>query len=232
MFSTRSWLVLASVLFAVVLVAPVGAQAATLHDQFDNQATGTGSSTPSYFYENGTGDEQAADDFTVPPGQAWQVTNVQVPGPDYSGTFTFRSTIYADTGAMPGSPVFQGQATIPAGGTTYTLPLSGAPQLRAGHYWISVQAMNLINWNWVNRTVQSGSPAMWQNPDGTDNPSCVTWGLRTQCEAGTSAFPDQAFALIGDSVPVSAPKKCKKHKKHKRSAESAKKKKCKKKKKR
>ena len=46
-----------------------------------------------------------------------------------------------------------------------------------------------------------------------------------------SSNPDQVFALSGDALPVSPPKKkCKKHKKHKRSAESAKKK-CKKKKK-
>src|SRR3954463_16246429 len=146
---------------AAGLVLPASASAVTLHDQFNDQATGTGSATPSYFYEDGTGDEQAADDFTVPPGQAWQITNVQVPGPDLSGTFTFRSIIYADSGAMPGSPLFQGQADLPAGGTTYTLLISGAPQLPAGHYWLSVQAMNLINWNWGNRTVQSGSRAMW-----------------------------------------------------------------------
>jgi hypothetical protein len=218
--------------FALVLAVSGSASAATLYDQFENQASGPGSGAGSYFYEMG-GAEQAADDFTVPSGQAWQVTDVQVPGPDYTGTFTFRSTIYADAGSRPGNQVFQGQTTIPAGGTTYTLPISGAPQLPAGHYWISVQVMNLLSWVWTNRTVQAGSPAMWQNPDGTDNPSCVTWGLRTQCETDTSAFPDQAFRLLGNSVP-SAParKKCKKHKKHKRSAKSAKKKKCKKRKKR
>jgi hypothetical protein len=214
---------------ALALAIPAGASAATLHDQFDNQASGPGSTTDSYFYEMGEV-EQAADDFTVPTGQAWQIAHVQVPGPDYTGSFSFRSTIYADAGSRPGMQLFQGLVTIPAGGTTYTLPTSGAPPLQAGHYWISVQVMNLLSWGWTNRTVQGGSPAMWQNPGG---PSCATWGVRTQCEASTSAFPDQAFRLNGDAVPVTGPKKkCKKHKKHKkhkRSAQSAKK--CKKKKK-
>src|SRR3954463_2005467 len=112
---------------AAGLVLPASASAVTLHDQFNDQATGTGSATPSYFYEDGTGDEQAADDFTVPPGQAWQITNVQVPGPDLSGTFTFRSIIYSDTGTMPGSPLFQGQGDHPARRATGTPPIHGAP---------------------------------------------------------------------------------------------------------
>ena len=219
---------------ALVIAVPASASGATLYDQFDNQADGPGSNTPSYFYENGTGDEQAADDFTVPAGQAWTVNAAQAPGIDVLNTYQFRTTIFADAGNRPGAPLFQAQSAIPGAGTTYTFPLSGVPQLHPGHYWISIQLMNLIAWNWKNRTVQSGSPAMWQNPDGSDGiPECVTWNLRSVCEPETAAFPDQAFRLLGDAVPFSAPKKkCRKHhKKHKRSADQAKKKKCKKKKK-
>jgi hypothetical protein len=224
---------------AALLALPAGASAATLYDQLDNQATGPGSTTPSYFYENGTGDEQAADDFTVPAGQAWQLTDVQVPTPAIPSAFDYRVTVYGDAENRPGGQVFQRQATVPLVGPTLTIALGGTPQLQPGHYWISVQLMNLAVWAWQNRTVLSGSPAMWQNPDGSDGkPECVSWNLRTTCESETAAFPDQAFRLLGSSVPVSTPppatptkKKCKKHrKKHKRSAESAKKK-CKKKKK-
>lgn len=212
------------------------ASAATLYDQLGNQADGAGSSTPSYFYENGTGDEQAADDFTVPAGQTWQVTGAQAPGVDNLGDYEFRVTIFGDAGNGPGGQVFRGEATVPAVAPTYTFPLSGVPALQPGHYWVSIQLMNLVAWSWANRTVQSGSPAMWQNPDGSDGePECVTWNLRTTCESETAAFPDQAFSILGDSAPIPAAativkkKKCKKSKrKHKRSAGSAKGKKCKK----
>jgi hypothetical protein len=214
----------------VALALPVSASAATLYDQLDNEATGSGSGTQSYFYPMGE-NVQVADDFTVPPGQAWQLSGAQAPGP--FGTNDFRLTLFADAGGQPGTQIFQLQATDSNSTGTYTFPLSGAPQLQAGHYWISIQLMNLEIWSWANRTVLSGSPAMLQNPDGAEFPACTTWKPRTQCLTSSSSFPDQVFALSGDAVPVSAPKKkCKKHKKkHKRFAESAKKK-CKHKKKR
>jgi hypothetical protein len=217
---------------ALALAVPASASAATLYDQLDNVATGTGSASDSYFYPMGE-NVQVADDFTVPAGQAWQVTGALAKGP--IGNYDFIITLFADAGGAPGSQVFQTQSTTPGStGTTYTFPVSGVPQLQAGHYWISIQLMNLAVWQWPNRTVQSGSPAMLQNPDGAEFATCTTWKPRTQCQLNSSAFPDQAFALSGDAVPVSAPtatkKKCKKHKKkHKRFAESAKKK-CKKKK--
>jgi hypothetical protein len=225
------------------LAAPASASAATLYDQLDHQATGTGLATPSYFYEDGSGDEQAADDFTVPAGQVWTITGAQAPGIGLplSGDFDFRVTLFTDSAGKPGTQITQTQSTIPVADELYTLHVDGAPQLQPGHYWVSIQLMNLATWMWRNRTVLSGSPAMWQNPDGSDGkPECIAWNLRTTCEPDTAAFPDQAFSVLGDSVPlpVAPPtqptqkkKKCKK-KKHKRSAEQAKKKKCKKKKKR
>ena len=223
---------------AAAFFVPAAASAATLYDQLDNQATGPDQATPSYFYENGTGDEQAADDFTVPAGFTWQLTAAQVPGPTAPGNFNYRVTVFSDTGNRPGAQVFLRQASVPLAGPTLTIPVGSTPQLQPGHYWISVQLMNLVSWAWQNRTVQSGSPAMWQNPDGSDGkPECISWNLRTTCEPTTAAFPDQAFSVQGDSVPLPpapvtpAKKKCKKHKKkHKRFAESAKKK-CKKRKK-
>jgi hypothetical protein len=216
---------------ALALAVPASASAATLYDQLDHPATGFGSATDSYFYPMAD-NVQVADDFTVPSGQAWQVTGAQTNGP--VGTYDFRLTLYTDAAGMPGSQIFQVQATTPgSSGATYTFSLGGAPQLQAGHYWISIQLMNLAVWQWTNRTVQSGSPAMLQNPDGADYPACTTWTPRTQCVPSTAAFPDQVFSLSGNAVPVSTPKKKCKHKKHKRSAESSKKhKKCKKKKRR
>jgi hypothetical protein len=224
-----------TVLFSVALAltVPATASAATLYDQLDNTGTGPGSASDSYFYPMGENVE-LADDFTVPAGQAWQLTSAQAKGP--ASAYDFRITLLADAYGQPGGQLFQGQASTPgATGGTYTFPISGAPQLQAGHYWISLQLMNLVAWQWPNRTVQSGSPAMVQNPDGMEFAACTTWKPRTQCDTTTTAFPDQAFALSGDAVPVTPPtplkKKCKKHrKKHKRVAESAKKK-CKKKKK-
>jgi hypothetical protein len=224
---------LAGLTVAALLAVPAGASAATLYDQLDNPATsGDMLSTPSYFYENGDSD-QAADDFTVPAGQVWTVTAAQAPGPPI-GTFDFRVTLFADAGGKPGSQITQSEATLSASGALITFPVNAAPQLQPGHYWVSLQIMNLVSWAWGNRTVLSGSPAMWQSSTG-DN-GCLTWTVRTTCFPDTAGAPDQVFALQGTAAPAPTPikkkKKCRKHKKHKRSAESAKKKKCTKKKKR
>jgi hypothetical protein len=212
---------------ALALSVPAGASAATLYDQLDHAASGSNSTTDSYFYPMGE-NVQAADDFTVPSGQAWQLTGAHEPNPNNYNAYDFSVTIFADAGGRPGNPL--SQATAPAtGGSSFTFPISGAPSLQAGHYWISIQLMNLVAWAWQNRTVQSGSPAMIQNPDGMEFPACATWAPRTQCAPATSAAPDQAFSLDGNAVPAGPPKKKCKRKKHKRSAELAKKK-CKKKK--
>ena len=216
---------------ALALVIPASASAATLYDQLDHaaSASGTGDTTDSYVYPMGE-NVQAADDFTVPPGQAWQLTAAHEPNPHSYQPYDYTVTIFADAGGRPGNPLVQTSAPG-TGGSTFTFPISGAPSLQPGHYWISIQLMNLVAWAWQNRTAQSGSPAMLQNPDGGEFPTCTTWTPRTQCDTGTSASPDQAFSLDGNAVPVgTAKKKCKKHHKHKRSAESAKKK-CKRKKK-
>ncbi len=225
---------LAGLTVAAVLAVPAAAGAATLYDQLDNPATsGDMVSTPSYFYESGDND-QAADDFTVPAGQAWLVTGAQAPGPDI-GTYDFRITLFTDAGGKPGSQIAQGGATLSAApGALITFPLNAAPLLQPGHYWVSLQIMNLVSWAWRNRTVLSGSPAMWQSSTG-DN-GCSTWTVRTTCFPDTGGAPDQVFSLQGTATALPTPhkkKKCKKQKKkHKRSAESAKKKKCKKSKKR
>jgi hypothetical protein len=208
----------------MALALSTQASAATLYDQFNNAAPSD--ATDSYYYPPPGENVQLADDFTIPTGQTWQLTSAQAPGP--VGTYPFRLTVFADAGGSPGGQRFQVQAT----NSGDTFPISGVSQLQAGHYWISIQLMNLAIWQWKDRTVQSGSPAMLQNPDAMEFATCTTWKPRTQCPPADSSNPDQVFALSGDVVPpVSSPKKkCKRHKKHKRAAGAAKKK-CKKKKK-
>jgi hypothetical protein len=57
-------------------------------------------------------------------------------------------------------------------------------------------------WGWTERTVQSNSPAAWQNPAGGFG-VCPTWDVRTTC-LGAGA-PDQLFRLIGTTGPPPTP---------------------------
>src|SRR5207302_1974294 len=79
--------------------------------------------------------------------------------------------------------------------------------LGPGRYWVSVQAnMSSANgrWGWTDRTVQTNSPAAWQNPGGS---VCSSWNARFTC-VGDAAAPDQMFQLggtIGGGSPTPSP---------------------------
>src|SRR5204863_892455 len=84
---------------------------------------------------------------------------------------------------------------------TFTIFLPASVTLTSGHKWVSVQArMDSTaggQWGWTDRTLQSNSPAAWQNPGGGFATACTTWGVRnTTCGIDAGA-PDQAFRLVG-----------------------------------
>src|SRR4051794_13931000 len=101
---------------AVALLAafPAVAQGAVLYDQTD---AGGGTATVSDDYsDNNSLDDQLADDFTVPAGESWQISQVDV------GGFTFSTPppsvnvfLYSNAGTLPGGQIF-GQLGIAATG--------------------------------------------------------------------------------------------------------------------
>jgi hypothetical protein len=228
------------VIAALLLLAlPAVGSAAVLYDQTDSPS-GTGILSQN----DGPQNVQAADDFTVPPGQPWKVESVDVVGAYDLGAGPITSAnvfLYSDNGALPGTELFAGQNVAPLNGTAgpdFSVPLTGAPQLAQGSYWVSVQvnipAGNI--WDWQTRSTQSGNPRAF-----IDHSGALCGGVWAHVGAGCpiGPVPDQLFRLNGTVVPATTPpaaipqqttKKCKKKKKKHRSAESAKKKKCKKKK--
>jgi hypothetical protein len=226
----------------LVFAGPAGA--AVIRDQLD-LASASGS-----YSQNATNDDaydaQTADDFTIPAGPAWRLTELDVIGFDDCGAQAWTTagvTIFASAETLPGAEVSTVAGLVPIaqgdiGGQRfrYAVSLTALPALAAGTYWITVQpelpAPLDHCWDWGDTANASGSPAAYRNPGGALTPACsgLAWRIRSNplCQ-GQSPRPDQAFLLQGDPVlPVK--KKCKK-KKHKRSAGAAKKKKCKKKKK-
>ena len=236
---------------------PALAGAAVLHDQ-NSGGDGTGFfSQPDT--DSGTFSE-LADDFTVPDGQSWTIDQVDVTGHYDAGTGPVSAVdvrLYSNSGAnLPDSQLFEELGIIPLNGTagpSFSIPLTGAPALSAGAYWVSVQAIGLNYpgniWDWDNRAPQVGSPAAARTsfliPCLSPN-----WAPRSTggC-GGNAAVPDQMFSVSGTAStppPTTTPpgnptspvnpagnirkRKCKKKQKTSRSAEVAKKKKCTKKK--
>ncbi|HET6886477.1 MAG TPA: hypothetical protein VFH87_01005 [Candidatus Udaeobacter sp.] len=180
-----------------------------LYDQLDNPgAASTGSQE---FPDMPDFTDFTADDFFVPGGQSWQVTEVYVQGVYFNGTGpanNFNVFFYQDSGGLPGTQVYTriAQPYVDSGGV-FEVSLTVPVTFTSGIYWVSVQAHMPFDpngqWGWTDRMAQTNSPAVWQNPAGGFG-TCSTWELRTTC-VGDPGAPDQMFRLIGTVGPPPTP---------------------------
>src|SRR6266403_3981549 len=192
--------------------------AVTLYDQLNNPGT---ISTGSQDFEtaNNAFDDFTADDFVVPAGQTWNITEVDAQGVYFNGpgpAASFHVFFYANSGSLPGTNVYTAMAQPYVNNAgVFQVTLTVPAVLTPGTYWVSVQARQDFSpagqWGWTDRTVQANSPAAWQNPGGGFGVGCLTWGVRTTC-VGDAPAPDQMFRLIGTiggatptPTPTSAP---------------------------
>ena len=159
-----------------------------LYDQLDNAGT---ISTGSQDFEaaNDAFDDFTADDFVVPGGQTWNITEVDAQGVYFNGAgpaASFHVFFYQNSGGLPGTNVYTAMAQpyVNAAGV-FQVSLTVPAVLTAGTYWVSVQARMDFSpngqWGWTDRTVQANSPAAWQNPGGGFGVGCLTWGVRGTC---------------------------------------------------
>jgi hypothetical protein len=196
---------------AAGLVAPAAHPEDVLYEQMDSAGT---SSYTSQNFEAGNDayDNQGADDFVVPSGAIWTITAIDVPGVFYNGSGPMDSVnvwFYRDNAGLPGTQVYEALNVVPvdpASGTV-SATLTTPAQLGPGTYWLSVQSNTDFGvggqWGWTARTVQSNSPAAWQNPGDGFASGCTVWGVRDTCLA-VSGQPDNLFRLNGTSrVPLS-----------------------------
>ena len=169
---------------------PTPTPGTVLYDQYDNFATVEPVNIPSQDAETALDffDSQAADDFIVPAGQTWQVTEVDVLGEyDSTGPAASFHVFFYENGAgdLPGLLVASRLENPYTGSNDFVITLTEPVTLPEGHYWVSVQARQDITqagfWLWHNRTVQSNSGAAWQNPGNGFGTGCVVWIRRVTC---------------------------------------------------
>ena len=185
---------------------PTPTPGTVLYDQYDNFATVEPVNIPSQDAETPLDffDSQAADDFIVPPGQTWQVTEVDVLGEyDSTGPATAFHVFFYENGAgdLPGTLVASRLENPYTGSSDFVISLTEPVTLPEGHYWVSVQARQDITqagfWLWHNRTIQSNAGAAWQNPGNGFGTGCVVWIRKIACAVLAETAPDQVFRLIG-----------------------------------
>ena len=189
-------------------VVPAQNPDAVLYDQMDNDS-GIGITSQNFEASFDIYDNMGADDFTVPSGFIWKVSEVDVAGLYYNGAGPAASVhvaFYKSKGGLPGKLVadFPAEAyTDSTGVGSFNVKLSSKAKLKAGKYFVAVQANMDFGvggqWGFETRTVQSGNPAAWINPGDGFGTGCTTWGVESVCIAAGQG-PDKRFRLIGTSV--------------------------------
>jgi hypothetical protein len=168
-------------------------------------------SDPSYAFVNSqnytsgvTADnDQAADDFIVPSGKKWKITEVDVTG-CCSGTSSITENVYfaKDNKGVPGKVVKSFTNVSGTGNPSFAIRLRRGVKLKAGHYWVSVvvncNSGDGCGWGWGVRSTIENDPALWQNPGNGRDTGCTTWTTLETC-FGSAYAGDFMFELQGKS---------------------------------
>ena len=194
----------------LALAGPVGAQSISppLYDQTASTITNADVSQD-FETSNNAYDNQGADDFVVPAGKTWTITQVEVDGQYFNGPGPAASvnvTFYADASGVPGTAV-RTFANLPySNGPNFTIPLPSSVVLAPGHYWLSVQSRQDFTpageWGWDGNAVQTRSAAAFQNPGNGFGTGCTTWRARATTCSIDANDPDNSFRLRGTDGPV------------------------------
>jgi hypothetical protein len=184
----------------------------TLYDQSGND---NGIAIVSQNFESSLDqyDSQGADDFTIPRGQTWIVSEIDVIGQYFNGSGPATSenvTFFKDAKGIPGAQIGPGNDGIVGADSagSFSIKLVNKVKLKRGRYWVSVVANCNFSaepvcgeWGWEQSSVVTGDPAQWQNPGDGFGTGCTTWGNEFTClgiapHAGDDGV-DHLFALKG-----------------------------------
>jgi len=153
-----------------------------------------------------------ADDFAVPSGHKWRITEVDVTGAYFNGSAPAVSEsvfIYQDKAgkkALPGRKLAECdnlQGSDSNGSFAILLPKACQRSLAGGStYWVSVVALSAFTaggaiWGWETTHRQHGIPAAWENPRDGFGTGCTIWGVMQDCTGDGGEGPDFMFALKG-----------------------------------
>ena len=180
-----------------------------LYDQYNNPATEPPIAIGSQRFESALANlnDQAADDFVLTVPRTNCITEVRVLG-EYSiaGGPASSFNVYFYTNGVENLPgtLLAAFMNLSYNGTPpdFVIPLPGPYSfcVTPGTYWISVEARQDFDpngqWFWHNRTVQSSSAAVWQNPGDGYGTGCITWNRKNACMPD-QVWPDQVFQILG-----------------------------------
>jgi hypothetical protein len=177
------------------------APAAVLYDQYDNN---TATAFESNFHaDDASFVDYMADDFVVPGGETWTITEVDAMGIQFgAGGATFNVQFYTNSASnLPDVLVYDtNNGTYTTNGMDFVITIPPAV-LTAGTYWVMVQGNGTNNpfnsWFWTGRSVQSNDTAAWQQPGNAYGRNCIAWERKPICFSEVPGDFDQVFRLVG-----------------------------------
>src|SRR5262245_11241445 len=119
------------------------APAVVLYDQINNPALPGGTTSQDFEPSFDQFDTFTADDFVVPAGQSWTITEVDVSGEYSTGggpAASFHVFFYQDNLTLPGTLVATRLANPYSNGASAMITLTSSVTLGPGTYWVAVQA--------------------------------------------------------------------------------------------
>ena len=174
-----------------------------LYDQTANDS-GSGIVSQNFEATYDAYDAQGADDFVVPAGKTWKVSEIDVGGAYFNGSGPAMSqnvTFYKDKKGKPGAVVAEFMEVMGKdnGTGSFSIKLPKTVKLAGGKYWVSVQAnMDYAvggEWAWENQTTSEGKGAAWQNPGDGFGSGCTKYAAESKCIPDSPG--DHMFKLIG-----------------------------------
>jgi hypothetical protein len=181
--------------------------ATTLYDQNSDDAGVSVPSTDDDYHFQGT---WGADDFVVPQGHVWNITEVEVSGAYAAGPTPKKDpnlleyvTFYTDTDGN-GVPdhIIRDLGYLKGREHKGSFAIKFGPlNLKEGQYWISVSAvidrLAYGEWEWETRSTQNNDLAAWRTNYGDPSSDCWDhYGVMNSC-VDIGEGPDFMFALKG-----------------------------------
>lgn len=135
-------------------------------------------------------DNRGADDFIIPAGKNWKVGRVDVTGVYFNGSGPAQSVnviFWKDYHGYPGNAVAHGtydDLSCADRSGSFSCRLPKRLQLKAGHYWVTVQAncsyYTCGEWSWDETSVIHNDAAEWEEYYTFGGP-CPTWDTLANC---------------------------------------------------
>ena len=154
-----------------------------------------------------------ADDFAVPEGTRWKLSEIEIEGTYFDGigrAHSLNIAIYRNKRGLPGKLVAKyGEIKYSDDDFgSFVVPLPESLKLKPGRYWMSVQANQDFSvegeWGWLTATVKLDNPALFQNPGDGFMTGCVTWAPLNDCLPDYDVG-DMLFALRGREITPQGP---------------------------